>query len=117
MGAAREAALVGLPAVALSLQLNWEAPDPDFETAARWAKIVIDAVRDHGLPDAVYLNVNRGSLVGRVGREPRVGRGALQLANISLRSISASRMNLRFSATVRFRLHFTSPVSTRSNVL
>lgn len=77
VGAAREAALVGLPAVALSLQLNWEAPDPDFETAARWAKIVVDAVRDHGLPDGVYLNVNiplepegiRGIRLARMGQE------------------------------------------------
>lgn len=55
---AREGALAGIPAVAVSLQLNWDDPQPDFEVAARWAKPVIDAVRDEGLPSDVYLNVN-----------------------------------------------------------
>ena len=55
---AREGALAGIPAVAVSLQLNWDDPQPNFEVAARWAKPVIDAVRDEGLPADVYLNVN-----------------------------------------------------------
>ncbi len=55
---AREGALAGIPAVAVSLQLNWDDPQPDFEVAARWAKPVIDSVRDEGLPANVYLNVN-----------------------------------------------------------
>jgi 5'-nucleotidase len=50
--------LVGVPAVALSLQLDWDDPRPDFPAAARWAKPVVDAVREHGLPAGVYLNVN-----------------------------------------------------------
>lgn len=72
---AREAAYYGIPAVAVSLQLNWAEPQPDFEGAARWAKPVVDAVRDEGLPTGVYLNVNvpidtkavRGYRVERMG--------------------------------------------------
>jgi 5'-nucleotidase len=75
IGAAREAVLEGVPAVAISLQLNWSNPEPDFEGAARWAKPVIDAVRDHGLPAGVLLNVNvplevsaiRGYRIARMG--------------------------------------------------
>ena len=55
---AREGALAGIPAVAVSLQLNWDDPQPNFEVAAKWAKPVIDAVREEGLPADVYLNVN-----------------------------------------------------------
>jgi len=72
---AREGALAGIPSVAVSLQLDWSDPNPDFEAAARWAKPVIDAVRDNGLPPGVYLNVNvpidtealRGFRVARMG--------------------------------------------------
>jgi len=55
---AREGAYAGIPAVAVSLQLNWKNPQPDFDGAARWAKPVIDAVRKDGLPRGVYLNLN-----------------------------------------------------------
>jgi 5'-nucleotidase len=65
---AREGALAGIPAVAVSLQLNWDDPQPNFEVAAKWAKPVIDAVRDEGLPADVYLNVN-------VPRDPTAIRG------------------------------------------
>jgi len=72
---AREGAYAGIPSVAVSLQLDWSDPQPDFEVAARWAKPVIDAVRDNGLPPGVYLNVNvpvdteavRGFRVARMG--------------------------------------------------
>ena len=72
---AREGALAGIPALAVSLQLDWSEPRPDFEGAARLAKPVIDAVRDNGLPPGVYLNVNvpidtravRGYRVARMG--------------------------------------------------
>jgi 5'-nucleotidase len=72
---AREGAYAGIPSLAVSLQLDWSDPQPDFEAAARWAKPVIDAVRDNGLPPGVYLNVNvpvdtkavRGFRVARMG--------------------------------------------------
>jgi 5'-nucleotidase len=55
---AREGAYAGIPSLAVSLQLDWSNPQPDFPAAARWAKPVIDAVRDNGLPPGIYLNVN-----------------------------------------------------------
>jgi 5'-nucleotidase len=58
VAAAREAVLAGVPGVALSLQLDWDDPRPDFEGAARWCKPVLDAVRAHPLPPGCYLNVN-----------------------------------------------------------
>jgi 5'-nucleotidase len=72
---AREGAYAGIPSVAVSLQLDWSDPQPDFEAAALWAKPVIDAVRDNGLPPGVYLNVNvpvdtegvKGFRVARMG--------------------------------------------------
>jgi len=72
---AREGALAGIPSIAVSLQLDWSNPQPNFEAAAGWAKPVIDAVRDNGLPPGVYLNVNipidtetvRGFRVARMG--------------------------------------------------
>lgn len=75
---AREGGLAGIPAVAVSLQLDWSDPKPDFEAAARWAKPVIDAVRENGLPRGVYLNVNvpldaaaiRGYRVARMALDP-----------------------------------------------
>ncbi len=75
---AREGGLAGIPAVAVSLQLDWSDPKPDFAAAARWAKPVIDAVRTEGLPSGVYLNVNvpmepaeiEGYLVTRMGLDP-----------------------------------------------
>jgi 5'-nucleotidase len=72
---AREGAYEGIPSLAVSLQLDWSDPKPDFAAAARWVKPVIDAVRDEGLPTGVYLNVNvpldpaaiRGFRVARMG--------------------------------------------------
>jgi len=58
VAAAREAVLVGVPGVAFSLQLDWDDPKPDFAGAARWSKPILDAVRDSGLPEGVYLSVN-----------------------------------------------------------
>jgi len=78
VGAAREAVLVGVPSIAMSLQLDWDDPHPDFETAARWCKPIIDAVRADGLPDGVFLNVNvprdtlaiKGYRLARMGLTP-----------------------------------------------
>ena len=75
---AREGGLAGIPAVAVSLQLDWSDPQPDFAAAARWAKPVIDAVRSEGLPTGIYLNVNvpldpaeiAGYRVTRMGLDP-----------------------------------------------
>jgi 5'-nucleotidase len=60
VGGAREAVMNDVSAVAFSLEMDWDDPElvPDFATAATWAKPVVDAVREHGLPDGVLLNVN-----------------------------------------------------------
>ncbi len=58
VAAAREAAVLGVPAVAFSLQLDWGDPHPDYRGAAAWAKEVVDAARTHGLPRGIFLNVN-----------------------------------------------------------
>ena len=76
---AREGAFAGIPSVAVSLQLDWSDPRPDFEGAARLAKPVIDAVRDNGLPPGVYLNVNVPIDTGAV-RGYRVARMGLDLS-------------------------------------
>jgi 5'-nucleotidase len=55
---AREGAYEGIPSIAVSLQLDWTDPRPDFAAAARWAKPVIDAVRDEGLPTGTLVNIN-----------------------------------------------------------
>jgi 5'-nucleotidase len=78
VGAAREAVLSGVSAVAFSLELDWSDPQPDFDGAARWVKPLIEAVVQHGLPEGVYLNVNiprntsaiRGYRVTRMGLTP-----------------------------------------------
>jgi 5'-nucleotidase len=78
VGAAREAVIAGVPAIAFSLELDWSDPRPEWSGAARWAKPVVDAVRDHGLPERTLLNVNiprdtsavRGYRVARMGLAP-----------------------------------------------
>lgn len=68
VGAAREAAILGVPAIAVSLHVgDWNAirwPD-----AAAHARRAIDTLLDHGLPDAALMNVNVPILDD--GREPR----------------------------------------------
>jgi 5'-nucleotidase len=86
VGAAREAVLLGFPSVALSLQLDWDDPKPDFDGAALWCKPVLDAVRDRGLPDGVLLNVN-------VPRDTSAIRG-FRLARMGLTPPSVSRFEL-----------------------
>jgi len=76
VGAAREAALLGYPALAVSLALDWGDPHPDFTAAARWIKPVVDAVREGGLPPRSVLNVN-------VPKEPSKARG-YRLVRMSL---------------------------------
>lgn len=78
LGAAREAALRGIPAIAMSLELDWSDPRPDWQAAARLAKPVVDAVTRRPLPEGVLLNVNfprdtaaaRGYRVTRLGLAP-----------------------------------------------
>jgi len=56
VGAAREAALHHVPALAMSLCSK--APNVSFEPAARLARSAADLILKEGLPDQVLLNVN-----------------------------------------------------------
>src|SRR5271163_4805705 len=56
VGAAREAALHHIPAVAMSLCSK--APKVSFEPAARVARAAAELILKEGLPDQVLLNVN-----------------------------------------------------------
>ena len=56
VGAAREAALHHVPAVAMSLCSK--APEASFEPAARVARSAAELVLKEGLPDQVLLNIN-----------------------------------------------------------
>lgn len=56
VGAAREAALHHIPAVALSLCSK--EPEASFEPAARLARSAAELIFKEGLPDQVLLNVN-----------------------------------------------------------
>ncbi len=58
VGAAREGVLAGVPALACSVELDWNDPRPDYAGAARWLKALVDAIRGRRLPADVYLNVN-----------------------------------------------------------
>jgi 5'-nucleotidase len=55
VGAAREAALSGVPAIASSLA---SAGDPHYEGAAEMTRRVAAYVKSHGLEAGVFLNVN-----------------------------------------------------------
>lgn len=74
--AAMEAAIGGVPGIAVSLNTPENGPKPDFRAAASIARRVAAQVIAHGLPPATLLNVNvpflpedqmRGILVTRQG--------------------------------------------------
>jgi 5'-nucleotidase len=92
---AREGAYAGIPSIAVSLQLDWSDPQPDFEAAARWAKPVIDAVRDNGLPPGVYLNVN------------------VPIDTTAVRGFRVARMSLDLSEEARYVLARADSDGTR----
>jgi 5'-nucleotidase len=54
VGAAREAALAGIPAVAASLAVE----EIDYAPAAQIVRQVVEMARKHGLDSGVFLNVN-----------------------------------------------------------
>ncbi len=78
LGAAREAVLRGVPGIALSLELDWKEPNPDWHAAAVLTKTLVDTVRKSPLPAGILLNVNfprdtraaRGFRLARMGLAP-----------------------------------------------
>ncbi len=78
VGAAREAVLRGIPAMALSLELDWVDPKPNWASAAKLAKPIVDAIRENPLPEGILLNVNfpsdtataRGYRITKLGLAP-----------------------------------------------
>jgi len=56
VSAAREGAILGVPSLAISLETDKE--DPDFGNAARFACFLAEFIREHGLPERTFLNVN-----------------------------------------------------------
>ncbi len=73
VAAAREGALMGIPSFAISLNCF---DDPDFSTAAKFTAKLARWVRQHGIPQGTYFNVNvplgkpKKALFTRQGREP-----------------------------------------------
>jgi 5'-nucleotidase len=95
IGAAREAVLRDIPAIAVSLELDWADPQPDWAGAAKLAKPVVDAVRDHALPEGVLLNVN-------IPRETAAARG-YRVTDLGLAPDAVSRYETdRVEDGVRF---------------
>ncbi|MCG6964283.1 MAG: 5'/3'-nucleotidase SurE [Acidobacteria bacterium] len=104
LGAAREATVLGVPAIAFSLGLDWGDPHPDFTAAARWVKPLLDAVRDGGLPRGVLLNVN-------IPKDPGSARG-YRLTRSSLAADLATRYEVvRQEDGVRWLVGHWSPPS------
>lgn len=60
VSAATEAAILGLPAIAIS-HCSWD-PDADFEAAGRYARLVAERVLTEGLQPGLLLNVNTPDL-------------------------------------------------------
>jgi 5'-nucleotidase len=55
VSAATEGTILGVPAIAFSIN---SFRDPDFEPAARFARLLVQQVGEHGLPPHTSLNVN-----------------------------------------------------------
>jgi 5'-nucleotidase len=55
VSAATEGTILGVPAIAFSIN---SFRDPDFEPAARFARLLVRQVGEHGLPPHTSLNVN-----------------------------------------------------------
>lgn len=95
LGAAREAVLRGIPAIALSLELDWKDPKPQWNKAAELTKPVVDLIRMHPLPDGILLNIN-------FPRDTAAARG-FRLASMGLAPDAVSRYEVdREEEGVRF---------------
>lgn len=75
VAAAAEGAILGVPAVAVSLQ---RGPEPDFDRAAAVARKVIDRLLEHGLSAGKLVNINIPSIKAGWPKGVRVAEQALQ---------------------------------------
>ena len=95
LGAARDAVLRGTPAIALSLELDWKDPKPQWAKAAELTKPIVDIIREHSLPDGILLNIN-------FPRDTAAARG-YRLASMGLAPDAVSRYEVdREQDGVRF---------------
>lgn len=83
LGGAREAALMGLPGVAISAS-HPRGTEPDWPTVGRWARLIVDDLVGAGLPRPGHLvkveipfpaAAAKGVRVNRLGLEPPVDQG------------------------------------------
>lgn len=58
VSAAVEGAIYGLPALAVSMEVDWSREDEDYSKAARYARQVIEISKDKFLRKNVVLNLN-----------------------------------------------------------
>ena len=58
VSAAIEGCIYDLPAIAMSMEVDWEKYDEEYVDAARWALEVLDTVEEKYLKKNVVLNVN-----------------------------------------------------------
>jgi len=98
VGAAREAVLRGVPAMAFSLELDWNDPKPDWQAAAEWIKPLVDTVRLHQLPDGILLNVNFPSDT-KAARGYRLASMGLEPDSVSRYEVDREEDGVRFATT------------------
>lgn len=58
VSAAIEGAINRVPSIAISMEVDWEKHDEEYEKAARWASKIVDIAKDKFLRNDVVLNVN-----------------------------------------------------------
>lgn len=77
VSAAVEGAIYGVPSIAMSMEVDWERFDEDYEKAAKWASRILDTVEGEYLRKDVVINVNvpnlyeneiKGVKVCRIGK-------------------------------------------------
>lgn len=71
VSAATEGAILGVPAIAVSVNTF---KNPDFQPAARFVRLLVRLVEQHGLPPHTSLNVNVPAIPGNKVRGVRITR-------------------------------------------
>jgi 5'-nucleotidase len=58
VSAAIEGAIYNIPSIAMSMEVEWEKEDENYEKAAKWASKIVESAYHNGLRKNVVLNVN-----------------------------------------------------------